>query len=419
MYKWNKPMESLAYLSMGCFALFTYSSLAASSLGHIFLILPGFYFTALLWKKSPLPTSAVFLGLYMLTAIITSYLAPNMADPGHAVGELRYYLAGILAVAAFTAALACHQTKPELFDKRVRFLLYASLLIAVVASVNGVLGLFWGYNLLRFRPITDPHRATGLYSMAITFGYGIQFMALISAGYLVFSKKMQSYFSMTVLVVSFCYIMLGLYFAGSRGALLGFMAGLPFLFARIRQKTFYTVIFGSSLTLLMMLVVIFSGGSEMTRFLLPAQHDSNMIRVSQYQAAYYAIQERPLLGHGHRNFGNESERIKIEYDLPFKDFISHAHNNYLEVWADSGLFGFLFFLAFQIFWFKEAWQRKDFIGDITTSVIVALVVSGLFQCTLIDAENVFAIFFIYGLSQVTPRRIQEHNEFFAKSISTG
>lgn len=404
--KFVKPMERMAFLSMASFSLFIYASIAASSIGHILLILPGFYFTYLGWNKVSLPWSAKFLTLFILIASITAFFSESLADPFHTLGELRYFWAGILSIPAFSVVFITKVTDLEKFDKRIKFLIYSSLIVAAVGSISGIIGLYSGFNPLRLQASTDPHRATGLYSMAITFGYGIQFMALINFSLLIFYDKIKQYIRLRTLVITMICIFLGLYFSGSRGALLGFLAGIPFLFIRLHRQRFYYIMGASALLLLAVTAIIFSGGSTTSRFLLPAKHGSNMIRISQYEAAYEAIKERPFIGHGYRNFGNISERIKKEHNIAYPDFISHAHNNYLEIWADIGIFGLLAFIAFLGAWFVEAWRRQDLVGDTTLSIVVALIVSGSFQCTIIDGENAFAIMFIYGLSQVTMARIK-------------
>ncbi len=418
MAKHFDMMERIAFWSMASFSLFIYSSMAASSLGHILLIPPGLFFTYWCWRKIRLPSSAWFLLFFMVIATLSSFLSESMENPSKTVGELRYFLAGILSIPAFTSVFISRIERPKVFERRVRFLLYSSFLVAAVASVVGIFTLYYGYNPLKMKASSDPHRATGLYSMAITFGYGIQFMALINLGLLLFRQRVEKYISVRTLVVTMVCIFLGLYYSGSRGALLGFLSGIPFLFLRSHPKKFLGMMIAGALLTGVAVAIVFSGGSKATRFLLPAKHGSNMIRISQYEAAIEAIKERPLLGHGYRNFGNESERIKKEHDIAYPDFISHAHNNYLELWADSGIFGLLAFLGFLWSWFFESWRRQDIVGDITLSVIVALAVSGLFQCTIIDGENTFAIMFIYGLSQVTKTRIEALRRLLKSTPST-
>jgi O-antigen ligase len=326
-------LHQLTFAAMFCFCLFIYSSNAASSLGHVFLILPGIYFTYLGLKLKSFPLSAYFLFLFIISGIISVLFAPNISEPFKKIGELRYFLASILSIWAFNAAFVT-----RIKEKEIRLLLIIIITVASIASINGIIGLYTGFNPLRFKPSMDPNRATGLYSMAITFGYGIQFMALIIAGLLLNLKKINKLLSFNFLLFGFIATFLGLYFSGSRGALLGFLIGIPFFFYRTAKKTFISFFISALIGLVIVTVIVFSGGSTVSRYFLPAKHDSNLIRISQYEAALYAIKERPLFGHGYRNFTDVSTRIKEKYNLPFKDFISHAHNNYLEIFAGSGIF---------------------------------------------------------------------------------
>ena len=138
-----------------------------------------------------------------------------------------------------------------------------------------------------------------------------------------------------------------------------------------------------------------------TRFLIQMTSGSNMIRLSQYHAAWKGFLERPLLGLGYRNFESNSVKLKKKYNLPHQEFGGHTHCNLLEMLVDTGIFGFILMLAFHLFWFLEIFRCKDLLGKILIPFWISFVVSGLVQNTIMDSENMFFIMFIYSISQIT------------------
>jgi O-antigen ligase len=93
----------------------------------------------------------------------------------------------------------------------------------------------------------------------------------------------------------------------------------------------------------------------MDRFIVTEKNmnvGSNYIRMALYKANWEIIKENPIWGVG---LGQNTKYLKEQYlKLGYKDDIpvSHAHNQFLEVWANTGVLGLLFFVTFYcwVFW---------------------------------------------------------------------
>lgn len=73
------------------------------------------------------------------------------------------------------------------------------------------------------------------------------------------------------------------------------------------------------------------------------------VRSEYWQSAIEMIRRRPLKGYGQGNFGE----FYALHKLPEAEETQMAHNNYLQVWVEMGLVGFLLFLTLVFIFFKS------------------------------------------------------------------
>ncbi|MGZ3725641.1 MAG: O-antigen ligase family protein [Pseudobdellovibrio sp.] len=86
--------------------------------------------------------------------------------------------------------------------------------------------------------------------------------------------------------------------------------------------------------------------------------NTDVERWSLFRANVAMFLDHPLLGVG---YGDNVRHVKEYYDrfgLPESYLISHAHNQYLNVLATTGIAGFLFFCGF--YFFYPIWNIKYF-----------------------------------------------------------
>lgn len=356
----------------------------------LFTVALAFYcFQAFKDKELKLPKSAYWLLAFLAIATLTTILNYDIIPkPSKNFGRLKYFLYGIGGI------YVCRYWLKETSDKTKRLIVQTFLVSVVVAGlyvmfryVNDV--MIQGIDK-RGRPLTETMR----------YGYGSAMILLSLISSYLHRDKLKEYFNPKLMLTAIIIGFLGMFLTYTRGALLGFLAGLPFVLFFYKPKLAKWGILGSGLVLGTLAGFYFFGTSTNQDFRLLSTKSigSDQIRSSQWQAATIAIKERPVLGWGLSNFHSQLKRIKNDYDLPAKDYNdAHAHNLFLEVGAGTGLVGLFLFLAWLVSW---AWECFKAGGMVRATVIpfgVALVLASQFEVTL-DANNASMIFFIYALS---------------------
>ncbi|MCK5884157.1 MAG: O-antigen ligase family protein, partial [Bacteriovoracaceae bacterium] len=395
--KIERFLNIFTIISLFALASFVFTSLALSSLIHIFIFIPSLYFTYKAWKEGQLDISGsrIALLLLVLFGVISVIAAPDIANKFKGIGKLKYFLIGVLGIYAYRSCL-----EDKLRSDKVRLILNIFMVSVSIATISGIIGLYTGHNPLRFRAATDEWRATGMYGMAITYGYGIQFACILFCGLLLYRKKIEKFINTKLLIFATVISLAGLYLSYTRGAMVGFLVAVPFLLYGKSKKLFFSALIMGMIVVALVVGAIVSGKGGNSRIFQALDSESNMIRISQYRAAWHGFKENPLTGLGYRNFEPHSVALKEKYGLGYLSFRGHAHNNFLEILAGTGIFGFVAVVAFVLFWFIETFRRKDIIGMVVPAFVVAFVVSGLFQNTMMDSENMYLIMSVYALSQL-------------------
>lgn len=384
----------MTYLSVAIVAVSSMTSVSLGSLSHLLIIVPGIYFfwqckdkwSCLSWSQWSL--------ILLVDAIILSVVFnwSNIGEPIDVILKSKYFFLTLLGLYAYRSSL-----KEFLTPKRVRLLVNLFLFATSLATLSGLIGLWTGFNPLRFKEACHATRACGVFGMYMTYGYGIALASVIMVGLVLYRKKVENYLSVPLLYCATFLSVVGLYFSFARGAWIGFLVALPFFFFKTHKKIFVGVMAGVGVTAFLLLQ--FNTQIRETFFSSDRLH-SNSQRITMYKAAWHGFKESPLVGLGFRQFEPNSSRLKEQYGLGDIQFAGHAHNNFFEHLASTGIIGFLALLFFHLFWFLEMMKRKDVVGDITLPFIVAFSVSGLFQYNVGDAENLFMIMMVYALSQI-------------------
>ena len=273
------------------------------------------------------------------------------------------------------------------------------MIASTIATASGLVGLYFGFNPIRFQNACHATRNCGMYGMFMTYAYGIQFFLIILAGMFIFRKKISQYINIPLLYVALVVNLVGFYLSYARGALLGFLIAMPFFFFRRNIKMFAFTVVG--ILIVSGLAFLFVPKIQGFVFDLDRVTSTNH-RLSQYHAAWKVGLERPFFGLGYRNFEPNVRKLKSKWGIPFGWRGGHGHSNFFEHLASTGFLGLIAILLFHIFWAWEAWRRRDPFGDFCLAFIVALFVSGQFQYTLGDGENLFLIMVVYALSQIKP-----------------
>ncbi|MBY0414329.1 MAG: O-antigen ligase family protein, partial [Bdellovibrionales bacterium] len=375
----------LIYSSIMILALGVLTSTTLLALFHILIAVPSIYFIPKA-KYKTFPKSAwVLLGMtaiIVLSVLVTQDIAIKGYKP---ISKAKYFLFGFLSIAPMAWYFKNHFN-----EKKISYLLYAFCIATTVASFGGISGIWFGYNPILMKSVFET-RNGGLFGMLMNYAHNISYFLIIVTGLVIYRKEAQKYINKNFLYVVFFINLLGLYMTYTRGAWLGYLAGVPFFYFKNNKKWFATAILA---ILAVGAMAYFGAGEAMKR------KDYDATRLGQWQAATFAFKERPFLGYGYLNFEEHSSEIKKKYNLLAPDFRGHAHNNFFEMLGSTGGLGFVAFVLWLGIWFKETLDRSDLMARLSVPFIITFVVGGLTQSTISLGINLFFVMGVYALVSI-------------------
>lgn len=371
---------ALFFLAAGIF-----TSVSILSAYQILFTLSLIYFSFIAFKEKTihLPKSAYWLLAFTIVALLSLVINFDLIPkPSKNFGRLKYFIFGVGGIFVLRAWLkeATERTKKILINT-----FFVSIVVAGIFAIYHFIFLSQG----RAKGLTDTMR----------YGYGSAMMLLTLLSAILHKEKLGSWFNWKLAIPVFIIGFTGMYLTYTRGALLGFLCGLPFVLYFFNKKLGYVL---GGLAVLGVLglvgVYLFGSGQSNSRFLVNKNNSSDVIRRSQWKAAIIATKEKPILGWGLSNFHSQLKRIKEEYDLDRKDYNdAHSHNLFLEIASGTGLLGIFLFLGWVLSWAWEAFRAQGLTRVLVIPFGVAFVVSSQFEVTF-DANNASMIFFLYALS---------------------
>lgn len=358
------------------------------ALSHILMIVPMIYFLPKADYKNYQKSAWALLALagFLILSVLVNQ---DIAVKGYApLSKIKYFLFAFLMIAPYQWYFKKHMT-----DKKISWLLYGFCGATTFATVVGIYSKTRGYNPITMRNV-DVVRNAGFFGMVMNYAHNLAFFLIIVTGLVIYRKRIAKYINLNFLYVVFGVNLIGLYLTYTRGAWLAYLAAVPFFLFKTNKKYFVTI----SIVLLIIGGIFFKfAGNAVVR------PESERQRISQWQAAIEAFKERPVLGFGYLNFEQHSYDLKKRYDLPEKKFGGHAHSNLFEILASAGVFGFVAFVLWLFFWFKEVHERIDVVALVSLPFIVVFFVGGLTQSTISLGINLFFVMGGYCLLQTNSR----------------
>jgi O-antigen ligase len=228
-------------------------------------------------------------------------------------------------------------------DKYLKRALVAVLIVAGIIGIDAIAQFFIGFDLFRHSPafVVSIPNGTACRGLTASFkhynGFGAYLTVVLSLAIaLLFSpKKLNLPKPKQVLLfllnglLAVCLLL-----AGSRGAWLGFICGLTLMILLCRQYKRLILLTGSFIGAL----IVFPALRERIFSILRPEGDS--LRFGVWRAAFRLIRENPFLGKGIGTF--------MAYYRQQRPDISpvYAHNCYLQIWAETGIFSLLTFILF-------------------------------------------------------------------------
>lgn len=388
-------MQNLIYASLMSIALGLFTSMTFVALTHIFIIIPALYFIPKTNFKK-LNLSAWFLLVMSLAFILSVVVNQDLSEKGYtAIFKTKYYLIGLFSIVPFSYYFSNLDT--ALRTRRIRSLLLAVLITATTAGLFGMFSTAVEFNFLKWQASDSP-RNSGFAGMLLNYAHNLALLQVFLTGMIYYKEEVKEYITSKELYIFWVINFVALYSTYARGALLAFLVAFPFYFFKTNKKLFLQI----SAMLIITSAAIIPFVSQFS-----GRPSSSEDRYSQWNAAIAGFKERPVFGLGYMNFERLSVPLKIKYNIPGVHFGGHAHNNYFEVLASTGFVGFIFFMLWQISWFRELYIRDDLFSRLSLPCLIAFVVGGLTQATFTLGANLFLTMTFYALTQFNPKVLKQ------------
>jgi len=359
------------------------TSVSLLGVSQVLLIIPALYFAYIAFKNGQLklPKSTWFLIAFFVMALLSLvFNHSELIRPGKNYGRLKYVAIGILSIYVFRVYLS------NATDKVKGFIFNTGLIAIIVVGVVSFYQVFY-LGQARAKTLTDTLR----------YGYGMGMILPVLLG-IILRKGMLPFINRKILLASLVLGFTSLYLTYTRGAFLGLICALPFVIYFWNKKK-GLVAFGLGAIFVAFLggFYLFGSGEIGNRFISSRHNSSDSVRFTQWEAAYNAWTEKPILGIGFSDFINQEQEVKARYGIAHQDYKGHAHNILLETLAGTGLLGLLAFMGWLVAWSYEMFKASSVVAGAFIPFIVSLFVSGQFEVVL-DANNASLIFMVYALS---------------------
>ncbi|TBR18468.1 hypothetical protein EPO66_01425 [bacterium] len=277
--------------------------------------------------------------------------------------------------------------------KRIRNILLVILFSAFLLSIDGIVQKFTGFEFLRHKEIVEIIKGSGNFAITSSFNHYNDFgayliimlsivLALISSVDL--RRVYKGFLAILGLLLIVCLI-----FTLSRGAWLGFICAAMTLLIIANQKRSTLIILFIFLSVMVFLPQVRL--RNLDTFLLHGDADRFII----WKGAIQMISENPFLGKGVGTFMDHFAAY-----IP-NIYVQYAHNSYLQIWAETGVFSLISFLAFLFFIlysgiksFRE--HRNYFLLGIIGG-ISGFLVHNLFDTHLYSLQLSFIFWVMLGL----------------------
>lgn len=261
-------------------------------------------------------------------------------------------------------------------QKIIRRGLFVFLFSATLTVTSGLSQYFFNIEFLRNRSIAEIgenlRAATSSFSHYNAFGaYLVVVLSLVCA--LLLSDKNSRTKNNGLLILAVLSTM-AIVFTFSRGSWLAMFISFMFM------VTFSGRLPRRLTPVLILIILLFSFPQFYERLLLTFKYGGDNDRFIFWQAAWKMIKEHPFFGIGAGTF--MANFLKF---LPDKN-ISYAHNCYLQIWAETGIFALCSFMGFVISFVYSGIRRfvvsRDFVLLGLLSGAVGFLVHSFFETNL-------------------------------------
>lgn len=382
-------------INLYIFALGSLVSKAITSISGGLIVI--FWLVRLLFKKNQ-KLKSTYLDLPILVLIISILLSGIDAWSIKIIESGGNYI--LLALFFYATVNTINNLK------LVKKLSYTALISMVIAAIYG----FYQHYYLHIPRVNG-------FMFSLGFGNLLAIFMMFTIIYILWGQI--GYSKRIGLILATIIFGMNLLFTKSRGAWLGFIAGL-FSLGWVRDKKVLIFIIVLLLALYFVLPQTYK-----TRFIssFDTNHNrSNLGRIALWKGALLMYRDHFINGVGAGNF---SSIYETKYKQPNTTTTVHAHNNLLQFMAETGIIGLVAFIWFMFKIIKLLYQGYNQINHnnwrlfilSSLSSIIIFNVQGLTEFNFGDAEPLRFFWFLLALNvvvinQLIPGRITDENKRF-------
>ena len=371
------------------------------------------------WRNMQIPFSPLDwpLLVFFVTLLLSSLLSPSPLSSLFALRKL--WLIGTFFTVYHLVQEPCEAWQ------LVRLMLIVTAGVAVYGIVQHFTGIDVDKQLLGKASDVIPlwlgnqggFRTEGFFPTGITYAHNLCFPLILLTTRL--SAPDLRWREGLLLGAGWGLMVFALLFSLTRGVWLAYLVVLGVL-GLVKGGKGLVVVGGC--TVFLALVLLNAGSWVHSRMNEVFNFAVNQNRHQIWQANIDMIKERPLFGWGYGNYKQFREPYYARY--PAADTHAHAHNNFLQVWVDSGLVGLLAFLFLLWRILGSGWQayhslpvEEEPLRSLTlggTLSLVGFLLGGLTQYNFGDAEVVIVFWTMTGILM----RVSEWTREESQRIST-
>jgi len=223
-------------------------------------------------------------------------------------------------------------------------------------------------------------------------------------------------------------VMVGtIFLSGSRGGMIAiFVEMIVLAVVLFRQKRSVRIAIGvGAFAVVLISLLVWLGGKELTVRVSSISKEtrteiSGGMRLSIDRDTLHVFRQKPIMGWGLRTFPVVYPQFRSFYT---NFFVNEAHNDYLQLLAETGVLGFGIMVWFLLTLYRRA-RRK--IGDWTSSVTAAVTLACMLSCTGILVHSLVdfnlqipanaALFYVFCTIAAAPPLLQRSR--IRKPVST-
>jgi len=375
----------------------------SNSLIEVFFCITFFSFTAKKIIKPDFARLKSLPNLFLLVFFI--FIGFSLVNSGQYFHKSLWALAGKWAQYIGVCLIAQDiSAERKVLKRAVSVFLFSACLVIL----SGLSQRFLGAEFLRGRPlicVSDKFCAiTSAFKYYNALGtYLITAIPLFFGAFVIGVNKKWKFSPILALFLVFAVFADALTY--SRGSWVGFIFSMMFLLIMIKDSRsrliiIFTVVIFAAFFIIPAFFAYAGQSMPLNSFIGRAissfQAEGDADRFKYWQVAIRMIHENPFLGKGVGTFMDYFSRY-----LPTLN-ISYAHNCYLQIWAETGIFSLFSFLIFVglLFWFgiKSFLAKKDYLLIGLLTGISAYLTHAFFDTALYSLPLAFLFWILAGLT---------------------